>query len=158
MNIQHLNGGIIKADGTESNLMELLNISVPALTVPNDGRGHTVSAFVVDDKQYALSEVLKKISEIIGGGMKANITGAGTSGSPYKMDHTFAEMKNAEPLTITLNGTPAISVAKTKSSGNVTKITAKFIAFGETMDVTTIEINSSGITGSTAEYTLTENE
>lgn len=156
--IRQLPGDIIKADGTQSDIMTLLGVSASALDVPNDGRGHTVSSLVIGGKQYALSTVLERVAEQLSGGLAVAFSGAGTEASPYKADHTFTEMAAASPLTITWNGTPATEVAYTEDDGEITAISAVFVHFGETMDVTTLTINGSGITGETKEYTLTEPE
>lgn len=155
--ILHLPGMVTKKDGSYTNILELLGVTAEPLDVENDGRGMTVSAVMIDGKQYPLADILARISGSLSGGLNVKITGTGASGDPFKADHTFAEMKKEQPLTITLNGTPATEIAYTKSSGNITKITAKFVSFGAgNMTVTELEINGSGITKTETTYALTE--
>ena len=163
--IEHLDGNVVKADGTFSNVMDLLGVEASPLNVPNDGRGQTISAFVIDGKQYAVSAILDAVNTRISSletkqsrypiGIK--ITGAGTELSPYQTNYTFAQIKKVSNAYITLNNTPAAQIVNTVSNNEITKVTAKFAEFAaDAMTVTTIEITSTGITGSTKEYTLTE--
>ena len=63
--IEHLDGNVVKADGTFSNVMDLLGVEASPLDVPNDGRGQTISAFVIDGKQYAVSAILGALNQRI---------------------------------------------------------------------------------------------
>ena len=151
--IGRIPGNVQSKGGTATDILALLGITgLTELNAPNDGRAGSISSVVIGGKQYALSDILGKISGVIGDGLTVKISGSDT----YETDHTFAEMVAASTLDVSWNGKPAIDVSYTKSGSTVTAIVVKFLTFGETMAVTTFTIASSSITKATAEYVLTE--
>lgn len=153
--IRHISGDIIKTGGTPSNILSELGITLTPLDVANDGRGQTVSAIVIDGKQYALGDALAKVKDSLSGGLCVKYTGTTPTSS-----HTFAEMKDKDPLTITWDGNPAAEITYTKSSGVITQIHAKFLTIdttNNTLKVTTVtaKSTSSSLTKSSKTYELT---
>lgn len=61
--IELLDGNVVKADGTFSNVMDLLGVEASPLSVTNDGRSQTISAFVINEKQYAVSDIIEAFNQ-----------------------------------------------------------------------------------------------
>ena len=56
--IHHIPGDIVAKGGTKTDILTLLDIDVDPLDIKNDGRSGSISAIVINGKQYALSDVL----------------------------------------------------------------------------------------------------
>ena len=154
--IGQLAGDVKSKASTDTDILALLGITgLSALTVDNSGRSGSISSIIVAGKHYALSDVLTAIGEKLTSGDAVGLTVKLSGTSTITADKTFAQMKAAPLLNMSWNGNPASQISYTKSGSNITAVVAKFLAFGETLTVTTMTINSSGITKTSAEYVLT---
>lgn len=161
--IRQLDGNIINADGTESDLNELLSeyahIRVEPLDVPNDGRGHTVSTFVAKKKQYPLSTILKGIFSRLNDGLSVPIE---KIGDEYDIGRPLDEIMAARKHHITLNGASAAEITYTKEggyNGKIIAIMAKFFGIkAGKMIVTFADFTDQEVTITESKFALTEDD
>ena len=61
--IKILPGKLLKADGSQTNLLEILGIDVDPMTVRNDGyKRPEIAAIIIGEYQYALADILEAIA------------------------------------------------------------------------------------------------
>ena len=73
--IRILPGKLLKADGSQTNILEALGIEIDPMTVRNDGyKRPEIAAIVIGENQYALADILEAIGEKIGNVIPTKIT------------------------------------------------------------------------------------
>ena len=73
--IKILPGKLLKADGSQTNILDALGISVSPMTARNDGyKRPEIAAIVIGENQYALADILEAIGEKLSNIIPTKIT------------------------------------------------------------------------------------
>ena len=61
--IKILPGKLLKADGSQTNLLDILGIDVDPMTVRNDGyKRPEIASVIIGENQYALADILEAVA------------------------------------------------------------------------------------------------
>ena len=73
--IKIMPGKLLRADGSQTNILEALGITVIPMTARNDGyKRPEIAAIVIGENQYALADILEAIGEKLSNIIPTKIT------------------------------------------------------------------------------------